>query len=201
MEYYPPEFRVKGKYHAKSALSWSLGVILFTMLCGHFPTAEDLQKTELKLWSEPGLSKDCCHLICSLLQHKPKWRLSLGKILHHDWFQVASASCGAGRPWLHLAPSSSHSSTALIPQRFLSWLPTSPNFEVPEVPAMVLQVFQSFCPEYQKCLKRPPSSSTLCTNKGSPAVNIPKVPATAAPSLSLGPTGSCHACPSAFSLE
>ncbi|RXN14767.1 serine threonine- kinase pim-2-like protein [Labeo rohita] len=87
MEYYPPEYRVKGKYHAKSALSWSLGVILFTMLCGRFPTAEDLQKTELKLWSEPGLSKDCCHLICSLLQHKPKRRLSLGKILRHDWFQ------------------------------------------------------------------------------------------------------------------
>ncbi|KAI2651002.1 Serine/threonine-protein kinase pim-3 [Labeo rohita] len=85
MEYYPPEYRVKGKYHAKSALSWSLGVILFTMLCGRFPTAEDLQKTELKLWSEPGLSKDCCHLICSLLQHKPKRRLSLGKILRHDW--------------------------------------------------------------------------------------------------------------------
>ncbi|RXN16704.1 serine threonine- kinase pim-2-like protein [Labeo rohita] len=90
MEYYPPEYKVKGKYYAKSALSWSLGVILFTMLCGRFPTAEDLQKTELKLWSEPGLSKDCCHLICSLLQHKPKRRLSLGKILRHDWFQNAA---------------------------------------------------------------------------------------------------------------
>lgn len=57
MEYYPPEYRVKGKYHAKSAMSWSLGVILFTMLCGRFPTDNDLQKTELNLWSEPGLSK------------------------------------------------------------------------------------------------------------------------------------------------
>ncbi|RXN28659.1 serine threonine- kinase pim-2-like protein [Labeo rohita] len=99
MEYYPPEFRVKGKYHAKSALSWSLGVILFTMLCGRFPTAEDLQKTELKLWSEPGLSKDCCHLICSLLQHKPKRRLSLGKILRHNWFQNAAIPPSSGSFW------------------------------------------------------------------------------------------------------
>lgn len=57
MEYYPPEYRVKGKYHAKSAMSWSLGVILFAMLFGHFPTGEDLQKTKLNLWSEPRLSK------------------------------------------------------------------------------------------------------------------------------------------------
>uniref|UniRef100_A0A8C1XWF8 non-specific serine/threonine protein kinase n=1 Tax=Cyprinus carpio TaxID=7962 RepID=A0A8C1XWF8_CYPCA len=89
MEYYPPEYRVKGKYHAKSAMSWSLGVILFAMLFGHFPTGEDLQKTKLNLWSEPRLSKDCCRLICSLLQHKSKRRLDLGKILHHDWFQVS----------------------------------------------------------------------------------------------------------------
>ncbi|KAI2658264.1 Serine/threonine-protein kinase pim-2 [Labeo rohita] len=62
MEYYPPEYRNKGKYHAKPAMSWSLGVILFTMLCGRFPTGEDLQKTELNLWSEPGLSEAFCSL-------------------------------------------------------------------------------------------------------------------------------------------
>ncbi|XP_051771298.1 serine/threonine-protein kinase pim-2-like [Ctenopharyngodon idella] len=88
MEYYPPEYKIKGKYHGKSAVVWSLGVILFTMLCGRFPTSDDLHKTKLHLWSEPGLSKECCHLICSLLQHKPKQRLGLKKILHHDWFQV-----------------------------------------------------------------------------------------------------------------
>ncbi|RXN34787.1 serine threonine- kinase pim-2-like protein [Labeo rohita] len=62
MEYYPPEYRIKGKYHAKPAMSWSLGVILFTMLCGRFPTGEDLQKTELNLWSEPRLSEAFCSL-------------------------------------------------------------------------------------------------------------------------------------------
>ncbi|KAK2911412.1 hypothetical protein Q8A67_003545 [Cirrhinus molitorella] len=57
MEYYPPEYRTMGKYHAKSAMSWSVGVILFMMLCGRFPTGEDLQKTKLNLWSEPGVSE------------------------------------------------------------------------------------------------------------------------------------------------
>ncbi|KAL1264769.1 hypothetical protein QQF64_005124 [Cirrhinus molitorella] len=89
MEYYPPEYRIKGKYRGKPALSWSLGVILFTMLCGRFPTDKDLRKTELNLWSEPGLSEDCCRLICSLLQPRPKRRLRLGKILCHDWFKVS----------------------------------------------------------------------------------------------------------------
>lgn len=57
MEYYPPEYKIKGKYHGKSAVVWSLGVILFTMLCGRFPTSDDLHKTKLHLWTEPGLSK------------------------------------------------------------------------------------------------------------------------------------------------
>lgn len=57
MDYYPPEYRVKDKYHVKSAVTWSLGVILLMMLCSRFPTGEDLHKTELNLWSEPGLSK------------------------------------------------------------------------------------------------------------------------------------------------
>ncbi|XP_073684039.1 serine/threonine-protein kinase pim-2-like [Garra rufa] len=90
LEYYPPEYRIKGKYHGESAMSWSLGVVLFTMLCGRFPTGEDLQKTELNLWSEPGLSEDCCRLVCNLLQPKPKRRLCLGEILCHDWFKVPS---------------------------------------------------------------------------------------------------------------
>ncbi|KAF4098214.1 hypothetical protein G5714_020244 [Onychostoma macrolepis] len=42
VEYYPPENRVKGKYHAKSAVPWSLEVILFMMLCGRFPTCPRL---------------------------------------------------------------------------------------------------------------------------------------------------------------
>ncbi|XP_067285691.1 serine/threonine-protein kinase pim-2-like [Pseudorasbora parva] len=94
-DYYPPEYKLKGKYHGKSAMAWSLGVTMFTMLCGHFPTSDDLHKTNLNRWSEPRLSKECCHLICSLLQNKPKQRLDLGKILHHNWFQCSQSQL----PW------------------------------------------------------------------------------------------------------
>ncbi|ROI81995.1 Serine/threonine-protein kinase pim-1 [Anabarilius grahami] len=81
MEYYPPEYKIKIKYHGKSAVVWSLGVILFTMLCGRFPTSDDLHKTKLHLWSEPGLSKvpefsvsTCLNLLnCQCSQSQLLW--------------------------------------------------------------------------------------------------------------------------------
>ncbi|KAK7138918.1 hypothetical protein R3I93_016130 [Phoxinus phoxinus] len=35
------------------------------------------------IWSEPGLSNECCHLIRSLLQKKRRQRIDLRKILLH----------------------------------------------------------------------------------------------------------------------
>ena len=39
--YSPPEFLVERKYHANPATVWSLGVLLFRMVCGHFPFADE----------------------------------------------------------------------------------------------------------------------------------------------------------------
>lgn len=84
-------------------------------------------------------------------------------------------------------------------QRFLLWL------HLMAVPNSVLHVMFY---EYRKCLKRPPSSSTLgCTNTRGPKKFLPwtsrrflqRLPIVWAPSdMCLGPTGSCHACPSAL---
>ncbi|KAL7875023.1 hypothetical protein SRHO_G00059930 [Serrasalmus rhombeus] len=40
-EYFPPEFFLKGRYHAGPATVWSLGVLMFRMVCGYLPFAED----------------------------------------------------------------------------------------------------------------------------------------------------------------
>ncbi|KAF4100209.1 hypothetical protein G5714_018405 [Onychostoma macrolepis] len=70
-KYFPPEYYVRRKYHGRPATVWSLGVLLFIMVCGCYPQPRDLHTIEHNIWSEPGLSNDCCHLIQSLLQQNP----------------------------------------------------------------------------------------------------------------------------------
>ncbi|KAK7170890.1 hypothetical protein R3I94_000943 [Phoxinus phoxinus] len=84
--YCPPEYRTKGEFHGKPATVWSLGILLFRMLCGHFPDSFDLYRTNMNTWYKPGLTEECCELICSLLQQKPDCRLDLDRIVHHKWF-------------------------------------------------------------------------------------------------------------------
>ncbi|KAK9979916.1 hypothetical protein ABG768_013323 [Culter alburnus] len=86
MMYCPPEYRIKGEFHAKPATVWTLGILLFRMLCGHFPDTFDLYRINMNTWYKPGLTEDCCHLICSLLQQKPERRPDLERIVNHTWF-------------------------------------------------------------------------------------------------------------------
>ncbi|XP_043073882.1 aurora kinase B-B-like [Puntigrus tetrazona] len=86
--FFPPEYFAFHKYHGRPATVWSLGVLLFVMMCGYFPNSRDLHMIELKIWSVPGLSYDCCDLIQSLLQQNPSQRIDLRDILQHEWFQV-----------------------------------------------------------------------------------------------------------------
>ncbi|KAF4110809.1 serine/threonine-protein kinase pim-2-like isoform X2 [Onychostoma macrolepis] len=91
-QFFPPEYKFNGKYHAKPITVWSLGIILFEMVCGDFPTADDLYLTSANIWTGPGLSQECCELICDCLQPKPKKRLTLEKMHLHDWFKTGRTS-------------------------------------------------------------------------------------------------------------
>ncbi|KTF82604.1 hypothetical protein cypCar_00027759 [Cyprinus carpio] len=51
------EYHSRGKYYCRPETVWSLGVLMFTMLCGRFPSDCDLLLLHYKHWSEPGLSK------------------------------------------------------------------------------------------------------------------------------------------------
>uniref|UniRef100_A0A8C1JZR7 non-specific serine/threonine protein kinase n=1 Tax=Cyprinus carpio TaxID=7962 RepID=A0A8C1JZR7_CYPCA len=72
----PPEFDVDGRYHAKPATVWSLGILLFVMVCGYFPDDKDLHMIK------------CCQMICSCLQPDLQRRLILEEMQLHDWFMV-----------------------------------------------------------------------------------------------------------------
>ncbi|XP_026069795.1 serine/threonine-protein kinase pim-1-like [Carassius auratus] len=88
--YSPPEYHSRGKYYGGPATVWSLGMVMFELLCGRLPSDYDLFLLHYKRWSKPGLSKECCDLLRALLHEKPSRRLGLGQIIFHKWFKVVS---------------------------------------------------------------------------------------------------------------
>ncbi|XP_016422307.1 serine/threonine-protein kinase pim-3-like [Sinocyclocheilus rhinocerous] len=86
--YCPPEVTVNGRYHAKPRTVWSLGILLFMMVCEYYPTDHDLDLISKKSWTRPGLSQECCQMIFACLQSDPQQRINLEKMHLHDWFKV-----------------------------------------------------------------------------------------------------------------
>ncbi|XP_067263151.1 uncharacterized protein [Chanodichthys erythropterus] len=86
-EYCPPEFEINGEYHGEPATVWSLGILMFALLCGKFPESEDLDELDENTWTKDGLSQECCELLCSLLQTDPEQRIELKNVSAHNWFK------------------------------------------------------------------------------------------------------------------
>ncbi|XP_073676313.1 serine/threonine-protein kinase pim-2-like [Garra rufa] len=82
--YAPPEINYGG-YHGKPAAVYSLGTLLYRMLCGKFPGLQ-LRDIFNRTWYTKELSKECIDLIYCCLESNPKERIHLEKILQHDWF-------------------------------------------------------------------------------------------------------------------
>ncbi|XP_026113505.1 serine/threonine-protein kinase pim-2-like isoform X1 [Carassius auratus] len=85
--YCPPEFEAKGMCHAKPTTVWTLGILLFVMVCGHFPTYLDVSLISQKSWIRLILTHECCQMICDCLHQDPQKRLSLDEMHLHDWFK------------------------------------------------------------------------------------------------------------------
>ena len=72
---------------------WSLGVLLFAMLCGTVPfkasNLEDLHKLILKgEFSFPHeLTPEAQALVKGMIQLEPKGRLTFPQILSHEWLK------------------------------------------------------------------------------------------------------------------
>ncbi|KAK9975272.1 hypothetical protein ABG768_023325 [Culter alburnus] len=112
--YCPPEYKIDGRYHGEPATVWSLGVLLFEMLCWDFPKCADLDLIKDKLWSKDELSPECCDFIGCCLRLDPKKRIKLDDVLLHDWFKhpmlnrQTSTPCWTGKPAPHAGPANQH---------------------------------------------------------------------------------------------
>lgn len=105
--YAAPELIMGKEYMGPEADVWSLGVLLFAILCGYLPFDDDnisnlYKKIQSGRYTVPdSLSPTCADLISNLLQVDPKKRLSMDQLLLHPWL-TKSFTCSV--PWESQCP-------------------------------------------------------------------------------------------------
>uniref|UniRef100_A0A8C3UZ24 Serine/threonine-protein kinase 1 n=1 Tax=Catharus ustulatus TaxID=91951 RepID=A0A8C3UZ24_CATUS len=90
--YSPPEWIACGCYYGHSATIWSLGVLLYVMVCGNLPFCKDHDIVSGQLFFGHQVSPACEDLIRWCLAKHPADRPELEDILCHPWVRAASAT-------------------------------------------------------------------------------------------------------------
>ncbi|XP_061095584.1 serine/threonine-protein kinase pim-2-like isoform X1 [Conger conger] len=83
--YQPPEWVQGGEYRGRPATVWSVGVLLFALVCGRLPFGRELDIIGAELHFRDGLSDDCKNLIRWCLRKDPYERPDLQQVLQHQW--------------------------------------------------------------------------------------------------------------------
>ncbi|KAG5867248.1 hypothetical protein JTB14_020425 [Gonioctena quinquepunctata] len=91
LAYSAPEILLGDSYDAPAVDVWSLGVILYMLVCGQAPFQEANDSETLTMIMDckydipPHVSQNCRKLICRMLLRNPETRATLAEISNHPW--------------------------------------------------------------------------------------------------------------------
>jgi serine/threonine protein kinase len=87
--YAPPEWIQSGRYQADPLTVWSLGVLLYDMVCGDIPFERDDQilRGPEGLTFRAEVSPACRELVVSCLEPREGRRPRLAELLGHAWLR------------------------------------------------------------------------------------------------------------------